>query len=178
MSLADLFSLVRIPLGAAFLFVADRPLAALVLLALAGASDVLDGWAARRGPRPVSEAPHRGDWLDPFCDKVFVGAVMAGLYTAYAPPSWLLALTVTRELLQLVSLVIYRLVPRLRRVQYQYRAHALGKATTVVQFLTAGAFVLQLAAAPPLALLSALLGAVTVALYVARARALARAAAD
>jgi cardiolipin synthase len=97
LTLADWFSLVRIPLGVVFLFVAQRLPLALIVLVLAGISDVLDGWAARRwSPAGEIDRPHRGDWLDPFCDKVFVAAMLAGIYIAHHPPVPLLMLVVTR----------------------------------------------------------------------------------
>jgi phosphatidylglycerophosphate synthase len=178
LTLADWFSLVRIPLGVVFLFVANRLPLALVVLVLAGVSDVLDGWAARRRASADEMAePHRGDWLDPFCDKVFVAAMLTGIYVVHHPPIPLLLMIVTREVLQVLSLAVYRLSPSLRRgVQYNYRAHPVGKATTVTQFATALALMLDHPLAIPLALASALLGLVTVVVYLNRARLLARAA--
>jgi phosphatidylglycerophosphate synthase len=178
LSLADWFSLVRLPLGVVFLFVAHRlPLAVAVLVA-AGISDVLDGWAARRHSTPADDAePHRGDWLDPFCDKVFVAAMLTGIYLAHHPPIPLLLLVVTREVLQVLSLIVYRFLPSLRRgFQYNYRAHPIGKATTVTQFATALALLFDHPLATPLALASAALGLTTVVVYLNRARLLARAA--
>jgi cardiolipin synthase len=175
LTLADWLSLVRIPLGLVFLLVADRLPLALLVLVLAGVSDVLDGWAARRNLHEAIDQPHRGDWLDPFCDKVFVGAMLAGIYIAHRPPLPLLVLVVTRELLQVASLVVYRVLPSLRRgLHYNYRAHPLGKATTVTQFVTALAFLFEHPVAVPLALTSALLGLASVAVYLNRARLLAR----
>jgi phosphatidylglycerophosphate synthase len=176
LTLADWFSLVRIPLGGVFLFVAHRLPWAVLVLVLAGISDVLDGWAARRMQGKAVEQPHRGDWLDPFCDKVFVAAMLAGIYIAHHPPLALLVLVVARELLQVLSLVIYKLWPSLRRgLHYNYRAHPVGKATTVTQFATALALLFESPIAHPLAVLSALLGIASVALYLNRARVLARA---
>jgi phosphatidylglycerophosphate synthase len=172
LTLADLFSLVRIPLGVVFLFVASRLPLALTVLAAAALSDVLDGWAARRQRPPADHERHRGDWLDPFCDKVFVAAMLSGIYVVHHPPVKLLVLVVTRELLQSVALAIYKLVPSLRRgPPYNYRAHALGKATTVAQFLTAAALLLDQPLSRPLAVACALLGLATVLVYVNRARA-------
>lgn len=146
------------------------------MLAAAGLSDVLDGWFARRRRPPDGGGRHLGEWLDPLCDKIFVAAVMVGVTLAYRPPLVFVLLTVTREFLQVVSFTVYKLVPCLREaISYSYRAHVLGKATTVSQFLASAAFVLEHAAAPPLACLSALLGIVTVAVYLGRARRLARA---
>jgi phosphatidylglycerophosphate synthase len=172
LTLADFFSLVRIPLGVVFLFVARRLPLALTVLAAAAASDVLDGWAARRRRPPADQGRHRGDWLDPFCDKVFVAAMLSGIYVVHHPPATLLVLVVTRELLQGLSLIIYRLVPSLRRgPPYNYRAHALGKATTVAQFLTAAALLLDQPLSRPLAVACAALGLTTMLVYVNRARA-------
>jgi cardiolipin synthase len=173
LSLADWLSLVRIPLGALFLFVAGRLPLALAVLVVAGISDVLDGWAARRYRRPGDHERHRGDWLDPFCDKIFVAAVLTGIYLAHHPPPALLLMVVVRELLQGISLIIYRLVPALRRgTPYDYRAHVLGKATTVAQFTTAAALLLEHPLARPLAVASGLLGLAAVLVYVNRARVL------
>jgi phosphatidylglycerophosphate synthase len=175
LTLADWFSLVRIPLGAVFLFVADRLPLALLVLFLAGVSDVLDGWAARRRTGGVDPGPHRGDWLDPFCDKVFVVAMLAGVYVAHRPPPALLLLVVTREVLQTIAFAVYKLVPSLRRgFQYNYRAHPVGKATTVAQFATATALLFEHPVGGPLAVAAAVLGLATVVVYLNRARVIAR----
>jgi len=164
---------VRIPLGAVFLLVASRLPLALTVLAAAAVSDVLDGWAARRHRPAADHERHRGDWLDPFCDKVFVAAMLSGIYVVHHPPVKLLLLVVTRELLQGLSLAIYKIVPSLRRgPPYNYRAHTLGKATTVAQFLTAAALLLDQPASRPLAVVCSLLGLATMLVYVNRARAL------
>jgi phosphatidylglycerophosphate synthase len=173
LTLADFLSLVRIPLGALFLFVAGRLPLALGVAGAAALSDVLDGWAARRHRPPGDQQPHRGDWLDPFCDKVFVTAMLVGIYVSHQPPAGLLLLIVTREILQGLSLVIYRVAPSLRRgAAYNYRAHALGKATTVAQFVTAAALLLDHPLARPLAVVCAVLGLATMAVYFNRARVL------
>ena len=177
LTLADWFSLVRIPLGAVFLFVAHRLPLAIAVLVLAGVSDVLDGWAARRYLSKAIDQPHRGDWLDPFCDKVFVAATLTGIYVAHRPPAALLLLVVTREVLQVLSLVVYKISPSLRRgLNYNYRAHPIGKATTVTQFATVLALLFEHPIAQPLAVACAILGIATVAVYLNRARLLARAA--
>jgi phosphatidylglycerophosphate synthase len=172
-TVADYLSLVRIPLGVAFLLVADRVALALGVLAAAGLSDVLDGWVARRQRRDgPGTAPHRGEWLDPLCDKLFVLAVALGLYLVHQPPLLWLALLMTREILQTVSMVVMRMVPRLHRASdaYDYKAHPLGKATTVVQFLTGALLLLDHPLARPAVYLTAALGVVSVAIYINRIR--------
>jgi cardiolipin synthase len=166
--LPDLLSLLRVPLGVAFVPLAGYPTAALMILALAAVSDVLDGWLARRQPRPKG----RGQWLDPVCDKIFITTVMAGLYSSQHPSLEVLLPILTREVAILMLFLLYRLVPALRSISYDYRAHALGKATTVTQFLAAAALLLQCSAAPYLTILCALLGLLCAAAYVKRGHAL------
>jgi cardiolipin synthase (CMP-forming) len=175
LTLADWFSLARIPLGAIFLFVAGRLPLAVAVLFLAGVTDVLDGWAARRRSGGVDPGPHRGDWLDPFCDKVFVFSMLTGIYLVHRPPIALLLLVMTREVLQVLAFGVYKLIPSLRRgLRYNYRAHPVGKATTVAQFATATALLFEHPVAEPLALAAATLGIATVVVYLNRARVIAR----
>jgi phosphatidylglycerophosphate synthase len=188
---------VRVPLGVAFVPLAGRPTAALAILVLAGVSDVLDGWLARRNPQRLTWEPWKGfqtlrrwsaaskarqlptrlgwgEWLDPVCDKWFIIAVMAGLYLSQHPPLKVLLPIVTREIAILILFLIQRLVPSLRSMRYDYRAHALGKAATAAQFLTATALLLALPAAPYLAALCALLGLLCAGVYAQRGRSGAR----
>ena len=169
LNLPDLLSLVRVPLGVAFVPLAGRPTAALAVLALAAVSDMLDGWLARRRPQQVGW----GEWLDPLCDKFFIIAVMAGLYLSQHPPLTTLLPILTREIAILVLFLIHRLVPSLRSIRYDYKAHALGKAATAAQFLTAAALLLAHPAARYLAALCALLGLLCAGVYARRGRAMA-----
>ena len=144
LSLPNLLSLSRLPLGWVFWIALgntpERGVIALGVMGLAALTDVLDGTVARR--RGV-EASGTGSWLDPICDKLFVGAVLAALHVQRGVPLWLLAMIVARELMQLPMVVVYRVSPTLRRwLRYDFRASPLGKAATVVQFLAIAALVL------------------------------------
>src|SRR5512135_3589480 len=78
---ADIVSLARLPLAVVFV-AADRTLVRLPVLAVAAASDLLDGWLARRlGPSRI------GAVLDPITDKIFMVAafVMVALSRALTP---------------------------------------------------------------------------------------------
>jgi cardiolipin synthase len=172
-SAADYLSLVRIPLGLVFLAVArNQPLAFAVLVA-AGLSDALDGWIARRQRPPDDHAHHRGDWLDPLCDKLFVAAVVLGIYLTRRPPLSLLLMLLTREILQTVAVTALRLVPALHRASrdYNFKAHPVGKATTVTQFLAAAALLIGHPLAWAVAWAAAALGVITVGVYVSRLKA-------
>jgi len=170
-SLPNLLSLSRLPLAGVF-WVAlgptpKRALLALGVMALAAGTDVLDGTIARR--RGVSTAG-MGSWLDPICDKLFVGAVLAALHFERGVPWWLLAVIVARELMQLPMVVVYRLFPTLRHwLRYDFRASHLGKAATIIQFLAIGALVMGWPAALPLAWGAFGVGLVALIDYVRRA---------
>jgi phosphatidylglycerophosphate synthase len=172
-SLPNLLSLSRLPLGGVF-WVALGPTAtrtnsglAIGVMALAAATDVLDGTIARR--RGASTAG-MGSWLDPICDKLFVGAVLAALHFERGVPLWLLAVIVARELMQLPMVLVYRAFPTLRHwLRYDFRASHLGKTATIVQFLAIGSLVMGWPAAIPFAWGAFGLGLVALADYVRRA---------
>ncbi len=136
-------------------------------LAVTTVTDVLDGWIARhRGADPAGV----GSWLDPICDKFFVGSVLAALYLQRHVPLTLLALVVSRELLQLPMALVYRAIPPLRRwLHYDFRASLLGKGATVAQFLAVSAIILNAAASRALAWLAFALGMLALADYIRRA---------
>jgi len=166
----NLLSLARLPLGLLFWFVMGatpgHALPALGVLALAALTDVLDGITARR--RGVDLAGV-GSWLDPLCDKLFVGAVLAALHFQRGVPLGLLALIVGRELLQLPMTLVYRTIPTLRRwLQYDFRASPLGKAATISQFLAVAALIVGAPARVPI-VLAFTLGIVALGDYVLRA---------
>ena len=172
-SLPNLLSLSRLPLGGVF-WVALGPTAtpanaglALGVMVLAAGTDVLDGTIARR--RGASNAG-MGSWLDPICDKLFVGAVLGALHFQRGVPLWLLAVIVARELMQLPMVLVYRLFPTLRHwLQYDFRASHLGKAATIIQFLAIGCLVMGWEAAVPLAWAAFGVGLVALVDYVRRA---------
>ena len=172
-SLPNLLSLSRLPLGGVF-WLALGPTAtltnaalALGVMALAAVTDMLDGYVARH--RGVSTAG-MGSWLDPICDKLFVGAVLAALHIQRGVPLWLLAVIVARELIQLPMVVVYRVFPTLRHwLRYDFRASHLGKAATIIQFLAIGSLVMGWPAAMPLAWGAFGVGLVALIDYVRRA---------
>ncbi len=157
-----------------FLALVDSPPWALGILATAALTDVLDGWAARRQAEQSLIPNTRGEWLDPLCDKIFLTFVLLAIYTARQPPVSLLLMTMSRDILQVVALIIYKSVASLRRLRYNYKAHPIGKAATVAQFCAAGALLMGHPAGRPLAITAAALGMMAFAIYVSRMIALAR----
>jgi phosphatidylglycerophosphate synthase len=170
-SLPNLLSLSRLPLGGLFWFTLGptptHAVLALGVMALAAATDMLDGNIARR--RGVSTAG-MGSWLDPICDKLFVGAVLAALHFERGVPFSLLALIVGRELLQLPMMIVYQVFPTLRHwLRYDFHASYFGKAATITQFLAIGSLVMGWPAAIPFAWGSFGLGLTALIDYVRRA---------
>ena len=117
-----LLSLCRLPLAVVFPFCARRPEWALVVLAAAAVSDVLDGWVARR----FHEETRTGALLDGVMDKVFVVTVLGTLVAARSITIVHVMLLGTRELGELV-LIAAALMLRPRPLGSHRSASFLGK---------------------------------------------------
>jgi cardiolipin synthase len=172
LTLPNVLSLSRVPLGGVFWLTmrpsVEQPWWAFLVLAAAGVTDVLDGYFARR--RSGGHASGMGSWLDPICDKLFVGLVLVALYVHRRPPVVVLALILTRELIQLPLTAVYTVVPTLRHwLRYDFRASVLGKAATVSQFAAVAALILNSSWAFTVAGVAFVLGVTAIADYVRRA---------
>jgi len=129
-TLADLFTLARLPLAVAFI-VLPTSLERLIVLAVAGATDLLDGVIARR-----IGSSRFGGFIDPVADKLFMLAaffvvVRSGQLTWYETAGVLL-----RDLVATIAF----LVTLLSRRPTAIPARLGGKAVTVAQLLTLVAF--------------------------------------
>jgi CDP-diacylglycerol--glycerol-3-phosphate 3-phosphatidyltransferase/cardiolipin synthase len=154
----NVLSALRVPLALAFPFAARSKVAALVVLALAGLTDVLDGWLARANKQCTAT----GAVLDPIADKAFAMSVVVTLIVRRQIPEWGIPALLARELLE-APLLVWGLIARpqeLREVT-DVRANVPGKLATVAQF----AAVMAALEAP--VLLPATLGAAAVAGLVA-----------
>jgi CDP-diacylglycerol--glycerol-3-phosphate 3-phosphatidyltransferase len=164
-----MLSLSRLVLAVAFPFALAReahPTAAVAVLVAAGASDVLDGWYARR----FSQVTATGAALDPVTDKIFVLTVAVSLVVrGYLAPIDVVLLS-TRELAEL-PLVVWLAVShhaRTRRSE-QPSANLLGKAATVLQFAAVTAAVFRAPHLGWLVVVAGLSGALAGVAYWARA---------
>jgi phosphatidylglycerophosphate synthase len=179
MSLPNLLSLSRIPLGGAFWLTlgptAAESVWAFAVMAVAAVTDVLDGHLARRQARKAGDAQAEpgggtGAWLDPICDKLFIAAVLAAIIVRRHPPPLLIGLILTRELVQVPLGVAYRFIPTLHSwLRYDFRASVLGKAATVAQFLAIAALILDHPAIEIFALIAFALGIAALVVYMRRA---------
>lgn len=170
----NLVTLSRIPMAALVWFRPLDPVYVLGLMAVAALSDVLDGWLERRRRErlgePVGTGESMGTWLDPVCDKVFILSLLTAITLAHGLPLWIVPLIALREILQTVIVGATRVIPAVRRrLRPRFRANVLGKATTVIQFITIAAILLNWPYQIPLAIATAVLGLIAVGVYVRRA---------
>lgn len=134
-----LLSLSRIPLGLLFAWtVRRRPRAALAVLAVAGFSDVLDGWYARR----FEQATPTGAVVDAVADKLFVGMVVAALIAAGALSPARALLLSTRELGEL-AIGARLAIEEDGRLTRPHVPHPFGKVTTLLQYAAAASAILR-----------------------------------
>ncbi|MER5454536.1 CDP-alcohol phosphatidyltransferase family protein [Micromonospora sp. NPDC002389] len=150
LTLPNLISFVRllgVPVFLYLFLVARADVAAIVVLAVGGTSDWVDGWIARR----LRQVSRLGELLDPLADRLYILATLVAFTAREVVPWQFTAALLARELLLAGSLVVLR--------RYGYGpppVHYVGKTAT---FLLLAAFpTLLLAAAVPAA--SAVAGAV------------------
>lgn len=132
--------LLGVPLFLYLLLAEHADVAALVVLAIGGTSDWVDGYVARR----LRQVSRLGELLDPAADRLYILATLVGFTIREIVPWQFTAALLARELLLLGSLLVLR--------RYGYGpppVHYLGKTAT---FILLAAFpVLLLAAAVPAA---------------------------
>ncbi|HQV72673.1 MAG: CDP-alcohol phosphatidyltransferase family protein [Dokdonella sp.] len=100
---------------------------ALMLAALAGASDALDGWLAKH----FNWQSRLGGLLDPLADKLLLLAAFSALATIGAVPLWLFALVIGRDLVIVCGAIAYHNLIG----PFDAQPTRLSKLTTVVQIV-------------------------------------------
>jgi cardiolipin synthase (CMP-forming) len=129
--LPGLLSLTRVALAVAFPLVVTRTGWAIAVLVLAGLTDVLDGYCARR----FGQVTPTGAALDPITDKTFVLTVAVTLIWSGHFSLVSVLLLSTRELLELPLVVWFAMSPKARSARAEKpSANAFGKLATVLQF--------------------------------------------
>jgi cardiolipin synthase len=120
----NIISVVRLAGVPLFLWLVLGPEAdaiALVVLMVAGFTDFLDGWLARR----LDQYSKLGEILDPVADRLYILATVVGLAARDIIPLWLALILPARDLF------LWGLVPILRTRGYSaLPVHFLGKAAT------------------------------------------------
>ncbi len=105
-NLPNVITVVRIVLvlPTAWLLWEARYVEALVLTSIAGASDALDGWLARR----FDAVSRFGAALDPLADKILVAAIFVIFALQGHLPIWLAILILGRDLVIMSGAAVYR----------------------------------------------------------------------
>jgi cardiolipin synthase len=107
---------------------------ALIVFAVAGATDALDGLIARRSGQKSS----LGAWLDPMADKLlaistFIVLTVPGLGLSNRLPIWLTVLIISRDVVIVATVAIVNLAVGRRT----FRPSIYGKIATATYMLTA-----------------------------------------
>lgn len=175
LTLANLLSLSRVPLAGVFWMILrdeNSHWAPLLVVAIAGITDIFDGKVARRthDVNALSSANNPGTWLDPVCDKIFVVVILAALLVERSPSAGIFVMILSRELAQLPMALAYRIM-RLTRddFRFDFSATALGKITTALQFASIVSLLLETPATFALALGSCIAGLLAATGYCRRA---------
>lgn len=129
MNIATVFTLSRIFCAPyiAFLILEHRFLEALIWLAFASMTDVLDGAIARA----FEQQTVIGSWLDPLADKILMLGVFYSLWysTTNLIPTWFVVCMVIKECVLITAVCIVRLT----RKPLMLRASVCGKAAMLLQ---------------------------------------------
>lgn len=140
-TLADLLTLLRLPLAVLFLVLHD-PILRLVVLVVAATSDLLDGAIARR-----IGSSRFGTFLDPVADKLFMLAAFIVVALSGRLAWYEIAGVLLRDLVATIAFVVTLVSGRPMAIP----ARLGGKAVTVCQLLTLIAFLTDSTLLRPLA---------------------------
>jgi cardiolipin synthase len=137
-NLISIARLAGVPLFLYLFLVAEQQVAALVVLAVGGTTDWLDGWLARR----LGQVSRFGELLDPVADRLYILATLVAFVARELVPWPFAAALLAREAVLLMGLGLLR-----RTGHGPPPVHYAGKTAT---FILLAAFpVLLLAAAVP-----------------------------
>ena len=107
---------------------------ALVLIAVAGLTDVLDGYAARSR----NEVSELGKMLDPLADKLLILLILLAMTLKWGLPGWLVLIYLVKESAQVLA-GAYALKKRSQLIP----ANRWGKSATFAFFVGFGLFLLN-----------------------------------
>jgi len=130
MTVPNLITILRIILVPIFIIymLNHRASASLVIFIIASISDALDGFIARI----FHQKSNLGAYLDPLADKILLMSAYAILAIFKMIPSWLAVLTISRDVIILLGvLVLY-----LNHCPVKINPSLLSKATTCIQVAT------------------------------------------
>jgi len=131
-NLITLTRIALVPVFALMLF-QKRAFGALLIVFLAGLSDVMDGFAARRWHQRTKV----GTLIDPLADKIllstaFILLAVRSLGFTYVIPLWLMAVVIARDFIILTGGIVIFLI----RGRREFPPTVFGKVSTVLQVAT------------------------------------------
>ncbi len=126
--ISNIFSLLRIVLIApvVILLVNEQTITALIIGAIAGFTDFLDGYFARK----LNQVTELGKILDPIADKLFLGAIALTIMLQEIIPFWFFAALVLRDALILIGGIYAK-----KKLNFVLPSNFEGKATFVLMSL-------------------------------------------
>ncbi len=136
LNLPNTISLSRVVLALAFVLVSE-PWDRIALIAVAGFTDVMDGWLARH---EKSEST-TGALLDPLADRIFVLVAISTYLVEGQLSTAQYFIFLTRDLATAAGFIVAKIIPTLRPAVF--RARMLGKIVTVLQLITLVVIVLM-----------------------------------
>lgn len=112
-----------------WLLVTNQMTAAFLVFVVAGISDAVDGYLAKR----YGWETELGAYLDPLADKLLIVCIFVALGVRGALPSWLVIAVVSRDVLIVIGIVLSWLLAK----PVAIKPLALSKANTVAQIVLA-----------------------------------------
>ena len=128
-TLPNTISMSRVVLALAFVLVPDA-WARVVLIAVAGFTDFMDGWLARHRKTESTV----GALIDPLADRIFVFVAISTYLVEGQLTTGQYFLFLTRDIATAVGFLVAKIIPTLRPAVF--RARMLGKIVTVLQLIT------------------------------------------
>ena len=133
-NIPNILSVLRLLMAFVFaaLFISDRYIPAVAVFILAGLTDVVDGWLARKN----NWITNLGKILDPVADKLMQFTALVCLFLSKYIPLWLLVMIFIKEaLMGIGSLIFYRKFREIGVAKYY------GKAYTVLFYVAVAALI-------------------------------------
>jgi len=96
--------LLGVPLFLYLLLGPEKDIAAVIVLAVGGTTDWVDGFVARR----MNSVSRLGELLDPFADRLYILATLIGFTVRGVVPWWLTGALLLRELVLGIALLVLR----------------------------------------------------------------------
>lgn len=137
---------------------------AFIVFVIAGLTDAVDGFIARR----FNQQSELGAYLDPLADKLLVAASFIALFAVQALPYWLVVLVIFRDIMIVVAVVIAWLLNNPIPIEplLVSKCNTAAQIGAVAFTLAAGSFLVAPAGAHSLAhLVVALLTVISVGAY-------------